>query len=205
MITGLESASVAENGTGTVATYSARDVEGDPITWSLSGRDAGAFTFTADEHRQTMILLFRSVPDYERPADAPPTDNDYQVTVVASDHGFPPRETHYPVSVRVVDVEEAGSMPVMAEPERSRHTTQAEYVGWVLRAVFNFYKDAVGWAVRGVVNHVRDVVGAGKRDAHCAGASRGAGCAGGVGAFGNGSDARVGTQARGQRLGPDRL
>ena len=163
VITGLESASVAENGQGTVATYSVRDAEGDPIAWSLSGRDAEAFTFSPDMERRTMNLLFRSVPDYERPADALPTDNDYQVTVVASDHGFPPLATHYPVRVKVVDVEEDDPVPVMAEPERSRHTTQAEYVGRVLRAVFNFYKDVVGWAVRGVVNHVRDVFNAGKR------------------------------------------
>ena len=172
VITGLESASFAENGQGTVATYSARDAEGDPITWSLSGRDAEAFTFIPDIERQTMNLVFRSVPDYEQPADGPPTDNDYQVTVVASDHGFPPLATPYPVTVRVVDVDEDGPVPVIAEPERSRHTTQAESVGRVVWAVFNFYKDAVGWAVRGVVNHVRDVFNAGKRapsDAHAPG------------------------------------
>ena len=162
-ITGLESASFAENGLGPVTTYSARDAEGDPITWSLSGRDARAFTFTTDMERHTMNLVFRFVPDYERPSDTPPTDNDYQVTVVATDHGLPALSTHYPVTVRVVDVDEDGLMPRMAEPERSQHTTQAEHVGRVLRAVVQFYTDAMGWAVRGVVNHVRDVFGASKR------------------------------------------
>ena len=163
VITGLESASFAENGQGRVTTYSARDAEGDPITWSLSGRDAGAFTFTTDMERHTMGLLFRSVPDYESPADGPPTDNDYQVTVVASDHGFPAFSTHYPVTVTVVNVDEDGPMPMMAEPERSHDTTQAEYVGRVLRGVVSYYKNVVGWALRGVVNHVRAVFGAGKR------------------------------------------
>ena len=162
-ITGLESASFAENGQGVVATYSARGGEGHAMEWSLSGRDAGAFTFTTDLDGHTMDLLFRSVPDYEHPFDVPPTDNDYQVTVVATDHSQPALATHYPVRVQVVNVPESGPMPVLAEPERSGHTTQAEQVGGVVRAVANYYKDMVGWALRGVVNHVRDVWNASKR------------------------------------------
>ena len=158
VITGLESASFTENGTGPVATYSARDAEDLPITWSLSGRDAGAFTFTTDRERQTMDLLFRAVPDYENPSDVPPTDNDYQVTVVATDHGRPALATHYPVRVQVVNVDEDGP-----EPDRSDYTTQAEQVGWVVRAVVNYYRNVAGWALRGVVNHVRDVFDASKR------------------------------------------
>ena len=163
MITGLERASFAENGQGPVTTFLARDAEGDPITWSLSGRDAGAFTFTTDVERNTMDLLFQLVPDYEHPSDVSPTDNDYQVTLVASDHGLPALSTNYLVTVRVTNVDDAGSMPVMAEPERSRHTSQAEYVGRVMRAVFRYYKGIIAWVLRGAVNHVRDVFGAGKR------------------------------------------
>ena len=163
VITGLESASFAENGQETVATYSARDGEDLPITWSLSGRDAGAFTFIPDVERQTMDLLFRSVPDYERPSDVPPTDNDYQVTVVATDKGRPALSTHYPVRVQVVNVDEDGPVPVMLEPDQSDYTTQAEHVGWVVRAVVNYYRNVVGWALRGVVHHVRDVFDASKR------------------------------------------
>ena len=163
VITGLESASFAENGQETVATYSARDAEDLPITWSLSGRDAGAFTFTTDMDRQTMDLLFRSVPDYERPSDVSPTDNDYQVTIVATDNGRPALATHYPVRVRVVNVDEDGPVPVMPEPDRSDYTTQAEHVGWVVRAVVNYYRNVVGWALRGVVHHARDVFDASKR------------------------------------------
>ena len=163
VITGLESAFFAENGQGTVATYSARDAEDHPITWSLSGRDAGAFTFTPDRERHTMDLLFRAVPDYERPSDVSPTDNDYQVTVVATDHGLPVLSTSYPVRVKVVNVDEDGPVPVMPEPDQSDYTTQAEQVGWVVRAVVNYYRNVVGWALRGVVNHVRDVFDASKR------------------------------------------
>ena len=162
-ITGLESVSFAENGQGIVATYSARDGESHPMEWSLAGRDAGAFTFTTDVDGQTMDLLFRAVPDYEHPLDVPPTDNDYQVTVVATDNGQPALATHYPVRVQVVNVPERGPMPAMAASERSGHTTQAEQVGWVVRSVVSYYKDVVGWALRGVVNHVRDVWNASKR------------------------------------------
>ena len=162
VVTGLESASFAENGQGTVATYSARDGQGHAITWSLSGRDAGAFTFITDVEGQRMDLLFRSVPNYEHPFDVPPTDNDYQVTVVATDHGQPALATHYPVTVNVVKVDEDGPMPALAESERSGPTTPAEQVGWVVRSVVSYYKDVVGWALRGVINHVRDVWDASK-------------------------------------------
>ena len=133
------------------------------MEWSLSGRDAGAFTFTTDRDRQTMDLLFRAVPDYEHPSDVPPADHDYQVTVVATDNGLPALATHYPVTVTVTNVDEASTMPAMAASERSGHTTQAEQVGWVVRSVVNYYKDVVGWALRGVINHVRDVWNASKR------------------------------------------
>lgn len=162
VIAGLESVSFAENGPEIVATYSVRDAEGDPITWSLAGRDAGAFTFTTDMERNTMDLLFRFVPDYERRSGIPPTDTDYQVTVVASDHGLPALSTNYPVAVRVVKVDESGPGPVMAEPDRSRYATHAEYVGRVVWAVVNYYKDIMGWVLRGVVNHVCTILGAGK-------------------------------------------
>ncbi len=162
-ITGLENVSFAEHGQGPVATYSARDGQGHAMAWSLSGRDAGAFTFTADGERQTMDLLFRAVPDYEHPLDVSPTDNDYQVTVVATDEGLPALATHYPVTVKVVNVDEAGAMPVLAAPARSGHATRAEQVGGLVRSVVNYYKNVVGWALRGVINHVRDVWKASKR------------------------------------------
>ena len=166
VIAGLESVSFAENGQGIVATYSVRDAEGHPITWSLSGRDAGAFTFTTNIERNTMDLLFRFVPDYESRSGVPPTDNAYQVTVVASDDGLPALSTTYPVAVRVVNVDEGKPMPVMAEPDRSRYATHAEYVGRVVWAVINYYKGIMGWVLRGVVNHVRAIFGAGKHTQH---------------------------------------
>ena len=80
LVTGPTSASVKENtpATTAVATYRAAGPDAASATWSLSGADAGDFTITGG------VLRFRSVPDYERPADAD-TDNVYEVTVEADD------------------------------------------------------------------------------------------------------------------------
>ena len=161
-IVGLESISFTENSPAPIATYTARDAQGYSIIWSLAGRDAEAFTFTTDKEHQTITLFFRSIPDYEQPADVPPTDNDYQVTVVATVPGLPALATSYPVRVQVVDVEEGSAMPVLTAPEQIP-STQAESVGRMVRAVVHFYKDVVGWALRGVFHHLRDVFNASKR------------------------------------------
>ena len=163
-IVGLESISFAENSPDPVATYTARHARGYSIIWSLAGRDAAAFTFTTDKEHQTMTLFFRAIPDYEQPADVPPTDNDYQVTVVATAPGPPALATSYPVRVQVVDVEEGSAMPVLTAPEQTP-SSQAESVGRMVRSVVHFYKDVVGWALRGVFHHLRDVFNASKRDA----------------------------------------
>ena len=69
----------AENGIGTVATYTATDPEGTAITWSLSGVDSGPFSISS-----AGALTFNTPPDYEDPADAD-MDNVYLLTVEASD------------------------------------------------------------------------------------------------------------------------
>ena len=75
----------AENGTGPVTTYRARDPEGNRIFWTLSGVDANDFTIVGG------ALRFRSPPDYENPTDRDEDlesevdrsagDNIYRVTV----------------------------------------------------------------------------------------------------------------------------
>ena len=164
-IIGLERISFAENSPAPIATYTTRHAQGHSIIWSLAGRDAEAFTFTTDKEYQTMTLMFRAIPDYEQPADVPPTDNDYQVSVVATDTGQSALATSYPVRVQVVDVEESNSMPVLVAPEETDAPTQAESVGGMVRSVVHFYKDVVGWALRGVFHHLRDVFRASKRNA----------------------------------------
>ena len=78
-ITGPTSMDYPENGTGTVATYSITDPEGNDITWSVVGTDAARFSINENGK-----LTFKSSPDYEAPNDAN-TDNFYEVTVRASD------------------------------------------------------------------------------------------------------------------------
>ena len=78
-VTGPSTRTYVENGTATVATYTAADPEHDPLTWSLSGDDSGAFSISA-----TGTLTFTTPPDYEAPTDAD-ADNVYRVTVQVSD------------------------------------------------------------------------------------------------------------------------
>ena len=64
----------------TLGTYMATDPEDNvPITWSVSGADAGKFTAEGG------MLAFKAKPDFEKPGDAD-TDNVYEVTVVAADN-----------------------------------------------------------------------------------------------------------------------
>ena len=100
-ITGLESISYVENGTGAVATYSITDPEGNDITWSIAGTDVARFSISEDGE-----LSFRSSPDYEAPNDAN-TDNIYEVTVRASDGDL---MSTLDVEVTVTDANESGAI-----------------------------------------------------------------------------------------------
>ena len=70
---------VRENGTE-VTTVEVEDVDGDAITFSISGTDAALFTIDA----ATGLIAFIEAPDFENPADAG-ADNVYNITVTASD------------------------------------------------------------------------------------------------------------------------
>ena len=67
-----------ENSTAVVYTAAASDPEGDAITYSLGGADAGLFTIDAGSG----ALSFNAIPDYEAPSG---TDNNYNLTIFASD------------------------------------------------------------------------------------------------------------------------
>ena len=70
-----------ENGTRTVASYTASDPEGvtTTFTWSLSGTDRGDFEISS-----AGFLTFKNVPDYERPADSG-GNNEYNIQIRAND------------------------------------------------------------------------------------------------------------------------
>ena len=81
VITSAASASFAENGTGTVYTVAATDVDaGTTLTYSLAGTDASKFNIDAT----TGVVTFKSSPNYEAPIDSG-KNNVYNVTVRASD------------------------------------------------------------------------------------------------------------------------
>ena len=73
---GGNSFTVQENQEWTGASFRASDPEGGTVSrWSLAGRDGGDFTIS-----ETGVMTFRTIPDYERPADSN-RDNVYEVTV----------------------------------------------------------------------------------------------------------------------------
>ena len=76
--TSRPSLTLQENGTGTIYTFRARDPQGRPIRWSLTGADESNFTISGG------ALTFISPPDFEVPADAN-GDNVYELTVVVTD------------------------------------------------------------------------------------------------------------------------
>ena len=92
----------AENGTGTVATFTAEDPEGESIVWSLDGDDMDEFTIVNG------VLRFKSAPDYEAPADVG-GNNMYEVTVQASDGGVGTTATEV-VAIEVTNVDEPGTV-----------------------------------------------------------------------------------------------
>ena len=96
---------VADNADLSLETYQATDPEGETITWSLSGADAGDFSIS-----QSGELSFASAPNYESPADSG-RNNVYNVTVRAAAGGH---TATLNVTVTVDDVEEA---PVISGPD----------------------------------------------------------------------------------------
>ena len=115
-----------ENWTRDLETYTATDQEGQTVYWSLApagsdpddggdldtadAADAAEFSISADG-----VLTFNIPPDHESPDDASPSDNEYNIVVVASD-GAPGSETaadpiqmgYLKVVVEVTEVDEAG-------------------------------------------------------------------------------------------------
>ena len=125
-ITGDASIDYAENGTGRVGSYRARDPEGEDVTWlSLTGDDTGFFLFSNSGE-----LTFRNAPDFEARLD-----NTYEVTVRARDEGGETGELRVTVTVR--DVNEAPEFPSTEDGMRSvpENTPAGRNVGAPVAAV----------------------------------------------------------------------
>ena len=95
-----------------VADYDARDEEGETITWSLDGSDAGDLTIDSG----TGVLSFRNPPNFEDPKGTPATpgddpDNTYEFVVKVTDAATQPDNTarntrEFGVTVTVKDIDE---------------------------------------------------------------------------------------------------
>ena len=91
----------------TFASYTATDPDGDSVSLSLMGDDAGLFELAADMDTgdgANRMLSFKESPDFEMPGDRN-QDNVYEVTVRASDGTLTEDRM---VAVKVTNVDEDG-------------------------------------------------------------------------------------------------
>ncbi|QSV73159.1 MAG: hypothetical protein HEQ20_23345 [Aphanizomenon flos-aquae KM1D3_PB] len=94
VITSAATATFAENGTGTVYTVTATDVDAaTTLTYSLSGTDANLFNITNG------VVTFKTAPNFEAPGD-----NVYDINVIASDGTLTATQA---VAITVTNVNEA--------------------------------------------------------------------------------------------------
>ena len=75
--------------------YTATDPESGSITWTVMGADGSAFTIDSSRN-----LRFSSQPDHE-------TQDEYSITIIATDDGDPSAKGEFTVTVEVSDVNEA--------------------------------------------------------------------------------------------------
>ena len=100
-ISGQSSVDYAEDRTDAVGTYTARGENAARARWTLEGDDGSDFSLSSTSGASVM-LRFRSSPDYESPADAG-TNNVYMVTLKVTEGTD--TDTHE-VTVMVTDVDE---------------------------------------------------------------------------------------------------
>ena len=115
-ISGMSSVHYAENGTDAVATYTAAGPDAASTEWSLEGPDRG--DFTVERSGMSVMLKFRSSPNYESAADAD-TDSVYMVTIKADDGTY--MDTH-DVTITVTDENEAPVAPTVANQAATKDT-----------------------------------------------------------------------------------
>jgi hypothetical protein len=93
-----------ENGTKSVATFSADDPDDDDLSWHVDGLDSKAFKISDDG-----VLSFKTSPDFENPADRD-GDNRYEIRVKVADDGSPSRSDSQDVRIRVTNQNELNAI-----------------------------------------------------------------------------------------------
>ena len=138
-----------------VVAYAARDEEDGTtgITWSLSGTDAGDFTISTDTTTGMGTLTFRNWPNYEIAVDGD-TDNDYEITVRASDTTGTTKTREMSVVVTVTDVNERPDIDENFNAPQTYMEIEYDFTG-TLPDVHTFTAtdydagDTIGWALVG--------------------------------------------------------
>ena len=125
----------AENGTDAVRDFDSTDPEGDGIEWNVRGVDAADFEISS-----TGMLTFMESPDYENPTDRglnlnpgpdgggtfegegefAPNDNNYQITVSATEmsDALPAKRTDMALTVVVGNEDDTGELTLQwLQPE----------------------------------------------------------------------------------------
>ena len=121
-VMGPRSVTWKEADTGFVGVFTAMDPEGEAITWSLEGDDAGVFSVNSRGQ-----LRFLQAPDFEMPADAD-MNNIYSVIVVGTEESGV-NKSFAPVEVTVEDSDERPVVmgPVHAELDEQAGTRVGNY------------------------------------------------------------------------------
>ena len=112
---------VDENSGASLLPLAATDPEGRSISWSLdpASPDGGSFSLSG-----TGSLAFNSAPDYESPSDTD-RNNYYELFVIATDDGQPPASSRVSLTVRVLNIDEPGTVSL---------STRGPQVGVEIRA-----------------------------------------------------------------------
>ena len=132
-----------------VADYDGRDEEGQTISWSRTGADAGDFSIDS----MTGVLSFAQRPNFEMPADSG-TDNVYNVTVRARDTASPANVRELAVVVTVTDVNERPDIDENFNAPQTYVEVEYDFTG-TLPPVHTFTAedydvgDTIGWALAG--------------------------------------------------------
>ncbi len=119
IITSGATISFAENGTGTVYTAAGSDQDGDSIIWSISGTDSALFNINSG----TGELAFKTVPDYDSPADNG-GNNVYDVTITVTDGTLTATKA---LAVTVTNVNDAPSITSGASANFAENGTGTVY------------------------------------------------------------------------------
>ena len=139
VFTSPASVNVAEN-EAEAYTAVATDVDGDSLTYSLSGVDAGLFTINPN----TGVVSFNNAPDFESPGSAT-DDNDYNIIVTASDGAS---DAERAVTITVTDVDEATqsmvALTLINAYDGTADTTQPTVANYAAAGVDVLARDLAG-------------------------------------------------------------